>query len=121
MAKTRLVAINGSAGAFTPISATQVTRRVEIIEDFSANAGVGQGLIYQFNDGSATPFVTPYAVAPQSEPIILGSPIPQNQARGLVVGTPPDKSGGYSIAATLLINIKSASATATIVRVNEFD
>src|SRR5579862_1011840 len=121
MAKTRLININGSGGAWTAVSATQVTRRVEVIEDFSANAGVGQGLAYQFNDGSVTPFTTVYEVAPQSEPIILGAPIPQNKGYGLVIGTPPDASGGYSIPATLLINLRSATATATTVRVTEFD
>ena len=69
---TRFVNLNGSAGAFVAVSATQVTRRVEIIEDGSANAGTGQGLAYQFNDGSATPFVTVYTIEPQSEPIISG-------------------------------------------------
>ncbi len=37
MAHTRLITLNGSAGAFVAVSATQVTRRVEIIEDGSAN------------------------------------------------------------------------------------
>jgi hypothetical protein len=38
-----------------------------------------------------------------------------------VIGTPPDNSGGYTIAATLLINLRSASTNTTIVRVTEFD
>ena len=121
MARTRLITLNGSTFGFTPVFATQVARRVEIIEDGSSNAGVGQGLIYQFNDGSATPFTTDYQIAPQTEPIILGTPVPQGAGYGLVIGTPPDKSGGYSIPATLLINLKSASASATTVRVTEFD
>lgn len=121
MARTRLINLNGSAGAFTPVFATQVTRRVEIIEDASSNAGVGQGLIYQFNDGSATPFTANYQIAPQTEPTILGAPVPQGEGYGLVIGTPPDRSGGYSIPATLLINLKSGSASGTSVRVTEFD
>lgn len=121
MAHTRLITLNGSAGAFVPVSATQVTRRVEVIEDGSANAGVGQGLAYQFNDGSATPFTTIYTIEPQTEPIVLGAPIPQGTGYGLVIGTGPDASGGYAIAATLLINLKSASTSSTIVRVTEFD
>ena len=36
MAHTRLITLNGSAGAFVAVSATQVTRRVEVIEDGSA-------------------------------------------------------------------------------------
>ena len=121
MAHTRLINLNGSAGAFVAVSATQVTRRVEIIEDGSANGGTGQGLAYQFNDGSSTPFTTTYTIEPQSEPIVLGAPIPQQHGYGLVIGTPPDNSGGYAIAATLLINLKSALTSATIVRVTEFD
>src|ERR1700675_2526627 len=109
MAHTRLITLNNNSGAFVAVSATQVTRRVEIIEDGSANAGVGQGLAYQFNDGSATPFTTTYTIEPQSEPIVLGTPIPQGAGYAMVLGTPPDASGGYSIAATLLINLKSAS------------
>ncbi len=121
MAHTRLISLNGSAGAFIPVSATQVTRRVEVIEDGSANSGVGQGIAYQFNDGSATPFTTTYTIEPQSEPIVLGTPVPQGGGFALVLGTPPDNSGGYALAATLLINLKSASTTSTIVRVTEFD
>src|SRR5271156_1319360 len=109
MAHTRLIALNASGGAFVAVSATQVTRRVEIIEDGSANGGTGQGLSYQFNDGSATPFTTTYTIEPQSEPIVLGTPIPQGEGYALVLGTPPDSSGGYTIAAPLLINLRSAS------------
>jgi hypothetical protein len=121
MAHTRLITLNGSAGTFVAVSATQVTRRVEVIEDGSANGGTGQGLAYQFSDGSATPFTTTYTIEPQQEPIVLGTPVPQGAGYGPVIGTPADKSGGYTLAATLLINLKSASANTTIVRVTEFD
>jgi hypothetical protein len=46
MAHTRLISLNGSAGEFVAVAATQVTRRVEIIEDGSANGGVGQVVAY---------------------------------------------------------------------------
>lgn len=118
MAKTRLITLNGSGGAFTPVSATQVTRRAEIIEDGSVTA---QGLQYQFSDGSATPFTTVYTILPPAQPIFLGTPIPQSAGYGMVVGTPPDASGGYTIAATLLINLRSATSTTTTVRVTEHD
>ena len=121
MAHTRLISLNSSAGAFIAVSATQVTRRVEVIEDGSANGGTGQGLAYQFNDGSATPFTTIYTIEPQSEPIVLGTPVPQGGGYALTLGIPADNSGGYSLAATLLINLRSASANTTIVRVTEFD
>lgn len=121
MARTRLININGSAGAFTPVYATQVTRRVEVVEDFSANAGVGQGLEYQFDDGESPNFATVYSIAPQTEPVILGTPIPQGAGYALVLGHGPDSSGGYAIPATLLINIRSASALGTTIRITEFD
>jgi hypothetical protein len=121
MPHTRLISLNGSGGAFTAVFATQVTRRVEIIEDGSANSGIGQGLAYQFNDGSSTPFTTTYTIEPQTEPIILGNPIPTGTGYSPVIGTPAENSGGYSLAATLLINLKSASTTSTVVRVTEFD
>jgi hypothetical protein len=121
MAHTRLITLNGSAGAFVAVSATQVTRRLEVIEDGSANGGTGQGVAYQFNDGSATPFTTIYTIEPQSEPIVLGTPIPQGRGYAMTLGTPPDNSGGYALAATLLINLRSASTSTTVVRVTEFD
>lgn len=130
MAKTRLISVNGSGGAFVTVSATCVTRRVEVIEDASANAGVAQGLSYQIDDGNgttpnvpntaATYTVIPTATEPNTEPIILGESIPQGAGYGRVVGTPTDNSGGYSIPATPLANIRSASATATVIRVTEF-
>ena len=121
MAHTRLITLNGSAGAFVAVSATQVTRRLEVIEDGSANGGTGQGVAYQFNDGSATPFTTIYTIEPQYEPIVLGTPIPQGRGYAMTLGTPPDNSGGYALAATLLINLRSASTSTTVVRVTEFD
>jgi hypothetical protein len=124
MPHVRLVTINGSAGAFTPILAATVSRRVEIVEDASANAGVAQGLQYQIDDGTATPFVQiyevlPSATSPSAEPIVLGEFIPQGGGYGRTIGTPADNSGGYSIPATLLANVRSYSATATTVRVTE--
>jgi len=121
MAHTRLISLNGSGGAFIAVSATQVTRRVEIIEDGSANGGTGQGLAYQFNDGSTTPFTTTYTIEPQSEPIVLSTPVAERGGYGLVLGTPADNSGGYALAATLLVNLRSASTNTTTVRVTEFD
>lgn len=120
MARTRLIGLNAVAGAFTSIYATQVTRRVEIVEDAAANGGVGQGLQYQFDDGSSTPFTTTYSIASQTEPITLGQPIPQEAGYAPVLGHGPDSSGGYALAATLLIKLRS-SGNATTVRITEFD
>jgi hypothetical protein len=126
MAHTRLITINGSAGAYTTVLATQVTRRVEIIEDYSAIVnGVNQGLQYNLPDPKSPDpgnpiWLGPFSIAPQSEAIILGEPIPQGTGYGTVIGHGPDASGGFIIAATPLIQIRSASATATTIRVSEF-
>lgn len=118
--RSRLVAINGSGGAFVPILATQITRRVEIIEDASANAGVAQGLAYQFDDSQTPPYTTVYELTAAEEPLILGEPIPQSNRYGTVIGKPAQNSGGYSEPATVLCNLRSLSATATVVRITEF-
>jgi hypothetical protein len=125
MARVRTIAINANTGAYTTVLATMVTRRVEILEDFSANAGVGQGLEYMLPDpGSLNPAVPswdgPFEIAPQTEPIVLGEPVPQGHGFGSVLGHGPDASGGYELPATPLIQIRSASATATTIRVSEF-
>jgi hypothetical protein len=125
MARVRLVEINSISGAYTTIYATQVTRRVEILEDFSGNAGIAQGLEYLLPDPSsnnpANPLWDgPFEIAPQTEPIILGEPIPQGDGFGLVLGHGPDSSGGFELPPTPLIQIRSASETSTIVRVSEF-
>ncbi|HUD21849.1 MAG TPA: hypothetical protein VMQ60_03310 [Acidobacteriaceae bacterium] len=118
MAHTRLINLNGSAGAFVAVSATQVTRRFDIIEDGSVTA---QGIQMQFADGNTPPFTTIRTVLPPAQPVTLGTPIPWGHGYGLVIGTPPDNSGGYAIAATLLCNLRSATATATTVAVTEYD
>lgn len=138
MANVRYIAINGSAGAYITVLATQWTWRAEVLEDFSANAGVGQGLQYLLPDpkspnptvpswlGQAGSTATPvtatvgFEIGPQTEPIILGQPLPLGGGSAPTIGTGPDNSGGYSIAATPLIMIRSASATATAIRITEF-
>lgn len=139
MANPRQFTLNATGGAYTTITASSVCRRVEIIEDFGANAGAGQGLEYLLPDpgnnnpavpaawdGAAGSTTTPSAatvgfkIAPQTEPIILGQVVPFGMGYGTVVGTPADNSGGYSIPATPYIQIRSASASTTVVRVTEF-
>lgn len=137
MAKPRYIAINGSAGAYTTVLATQWTWRAEILEDYSANAGVGQGLEYLVPDPSTLPqapswlgqagsTATPvtatvgFKIGPVTEPIILGEPLPLGGGSAPTIGTGPDNSGGYSIVATPLIMIRSATATSTAIRLTEF-
>jgi hypothetical protein len=66
-------------------------------------------------------FTTTYTIEPQSEPIVLSGPLAAGAGFGLVLGTPADNSGGYALAATLLVNLRSASTNTTTVRVTEFD
>jgi hypothetical protein len=141
MPNVRSIAINGDAGAYTVISATQWTWRAEIIEDYSANAGVGQGLQYLVPDPKSMYPDTPnwlgtagstgntavtaatvgFEVAPQTEPIILGSAVlPLGGGSAPTIGHGPDASGGYTLPATQLIQIRSASATGTTIRITEY-
>src|ERR1700744_4341450 len=96
MPNVRTIAVNGDAGAYTIVSATQWTWRAEILEDYSANAGVGQGLQYLLPDPKTMYPDTPawigpngsvantavtaatvgFSIGPQTEPIILGQPLP---------------------------------------------
>jgi hypothetical protein len=140
MPNIRTIAINGDAGAYTVVSATQWTWRAEIIEDYGANAGVGQGLEYLLPDPKSMYPDTPawigpngsqgnttvtaatvgFEIAPQTEPIILGQPLPMGAGTAPTIGHGPDASGGYTLPATQLIQIRSASATGTTIRVTEF-
>lgn len=137
MATPKYIAINGGAGAYTTVLATQWTWRAEILEDFSANAGVGQGLEYLYPDPTTNPAnpswigiagstanpvtaTAGFKIGPQTEPIILGEPLPLGGGSSPTIGTGPDNSGGYVIAATPLIMIRSASATATAIRITQF-
>ena len=113
--RTRTVAVPAT-GSFVTISATQITRRVEFLEETTQ-----QGLAYKFNDGSTTPFTTVYTILPVNEPLVLGDPIPTGKGASMVLGNGPDASGGYTVAATRLIQLSSLTATATSVKVTEYD
>jgi hypothetical protein len=137
MPNPQYVAINGTGGVYTTVSATSVCRRAEVIEDFGSNGGIGQGLEYLLPDPSSPNPAVPswvgiagsttnptaatvgFKIAPQTEPIILGQPVPQGAGYGAVIGHGTDASGGYTIPAIPLIMIRSV-ATATAVRVTEF-
>lgn len=137
MANPQYITLAATGGAYVTVTATSVCRSAYVIEDYGVNAGVGQGLEYLLPDqnspnptvpswvGTAGSTATPTAatagfkVAPQTEPITLGQPIPQQRGYGTVIGHGPDNSGGYSIAATPLIMVRSASATTTAIRVTE--
>lgn len=127
----RLIAINGSGGAFTLVRASMTCRRVEIIEDFSGNGGVGQGLEYNLIDASSgadgqqtlePPAPAFASIAPQTEPLILGNPSYQAKSFGPVLGSGPMSPGAGipPILGTPLIQIRAAGADATVIRVTEF-
>lgn len=107
MSVTRLIAVNGNAGAWTSIAATIPAHSVQIVED--ASAGGGQGLEVQFAADN-------FAVTDQ-------------YAAGQAVGiTGPGYDGvlGYGpggkfdgSAADVYCKVRSATATATTVRVVE--
>jgi len=140
MPNIRSFTLNGDAGAYTIILASQWTWRAEIIEDFSANGGTGEGLQYLTPDPKSMYPDTPswlgpngsqgnttvtaatvgFEIAPQTEPIILGQPLPMGAGSAPTIGHGPDASGGYTLPATQLIQIRSASATGTTVRVTEY-
>jgi hypothetical protein len=137
MPNPQYLTLAATGGAYVTVLATSVCRRVEVIEDFGSNAGVGQGLEYLLPDQTSgnptvpswvgiagstanpTAATTGFKIAPQTEPIILGQTVAFGSGSGLVLGHGPDNSGGYSIAATPLIMVRSASASTTTIRVTE--
>ncbi|MGH9475452.1 MAG: hypothetical protein ACRD1C_03865 [Terriglobales bacterium] len=112
MAVTRLIALNGNAGAFTQILASIPARSVQIVEDGSV---AGQGLEVQFPaDGYATTdtYATgiPITIEGAGHDGICGLPA-QNAANGAA-------AFNYR-AADVYCQARSATATATTVRVVE--
>jgi hypothetical protein len=115
---TYLVSLNASTGAFTAIRCKSLfkIRSMVVIEDGS---GAAAGLIYQYNDGSSTPFQNNFQLPAGGEPIIFGTnPFSGAEAGyGRVIGEPASSDGNR--VASLICNLKSAGA-ATVVRITEF-
>jgi hypothetical protein len=114
MPVTRLLALNGNAGAFTAVAATIPARAVQIVEDGSVP---GQGLQVRFpDDGFATtdtyPSGTPISIVGAGRDGLAGLPV-QNAANGAT-------AFNYR-AADVYCQLRSASATATTVRVVEME
>lgn len=110
----RLVAVNGSGGAFVSILASIPCRRMEIIEDDSVTA---QGLDYQLPNDN---FATTFDVTAAHEPIVLGNVVAAGHGAGPVLGYPAQRTAGESIAADTVIKLRSKTVTATTVRVTEY-
>lgn len=111
MAVTRLVAVNGDGGAYVSIAATIPARAVQIVEDDSV---AGQGLEAQFpGDGYAT--TDTYAAG---TPISIVGPGRDGLA-GLPEQNAADPTAFNHRAADVYCKLRSATATATTVRVVE--
>lgn len=117
---TRLIDVNGSAGAYVSISATLPCIYVEIRED---EAGTAQGLTYQLpGDAFATTYTVGTPSTPDAPQIKLGQ-VSAPHRQGPVLGWPEQNIGGSGEvrAATVLIKVRSKTGTATKVRVTEFE
>lgn len=109
MPRTRLISINPSSGAFTPVQATIPAVSVQIVEDGSVPAA--QGLALQFPaDGYATTDTYPPGLAIQ-----LAAP-PTG-----VLGLPAqNSSGAFNFRpADAYCQVRSATATGTVIRIVE--
>ena len=112
MSVTRLIAVNSNSGAYVPVAATIPARSVEIVEDGSVAA---QGLQAQFpGDGFAVTNSygggTPIEITGAGESGNCGLPA-QNNANGAA-------AFNYR-AADVYCQVRSATATATTIRVVE--
>lgn len=134
----RIVDINGSAGAFVPILATTTCRRLVIDESQITSAGatnVPQGVIdYKLpNDDSANGFTVVFRATQGAEgvigaatlPIVLGNPVGQFGMAGEIIGQLGQPIVGMPAntptTATVMIQLRSGSATATSVTVVEYN
>ncbi|MGH9414581.1 MAG: hypothetical protein ACRD0Y_12700 [Terriglobales bacterium] len=112
MPVTRLIALNAASGAYTPVAASIPARSVTIVED---GAAAGQGVEAQFPaDGfSAT------------STFAAGAPITLTGAgHDGICGLPAQNAGNGASAfnyraADVYCQLRSATATATTVRVTE--
>lgn len=124
MQKTRQININGSAGAFTKIRCSIMAFRMLIQEDLAANAGVAQGLQYQMATTVGAD-VTYGPTLETGEPIEIvgsaGDTNPHKEPIGSGGSSPnPVAPGGPVTTGTIILQIKSASATATVIDVAEW-
>lgn len=111
------IAVNGNAGAFTALTATQISRQVLISEDpVNAPAGVLQGLQYQLQSEN---FLITHSLA-AGETLELGNTVAIQGGFGAITGMPAQTIGA-AVAATILAKVRSLTANATAVRVQEMD
>lgn len=117
--RLRLIALNGSAGAFVDVLASGATRGIEFMED---EAGATQGIqVKTFVDNFATTSVFSFG----SEPIQIPN-FHKVGDRGPLLGLPEqNKANGVAApnyrAADKLISAKSNGAAGTTLRFIEYD
>lgn len=121
MPKTTLYTMPAAGAAFLAIPATIPCRYVEIREDESVTP---QGLIYQRPNLDRSFSVTEQVGTPSSPDaaqIILGNKLASGNAQSALLGLPAQNSGGSSIPATTLLNVKSVGAGGNKIRVIEHE
>ena len=116
---TENIAVNNNAGAFTAVSAKQFSRKVTIQEDpVNAPGGVLQGLQYQL---ASENFAIIHQMA-AGEILTLGDTVAFGHGIGPLVGGPAQNAGQFNaIPATVYAKVRSLTATATAIRVQEMD
>jgi hypothetical protein len=132
MQKTRVIAVPAKGGVPVVIRCTQVSSRMSIQEDGSANAGVQQGLIYSLLTPTGAAAADAWEVGPavqvppseSLEPILVagypGDHPPNTVPIGNGGSSPyPVCPGGPVTLGTPVVQVTSASDNATTIDVTE--
>lgn len=115
--KVTLYTLAAAGGAFLSIPATQLTRRVEIVED---DSGAEQGIIYKLPYDN---FTQQFQIS-AGKGVILGNTVANQNNQGVIVGRPIQKDVSQTVTlrpADILLKATSATAATTKIRVTEYD
>ena len=112
------VSVNGSAGAYVNITAKIPCRYMIVQESADVTA---QGLTYQTNEAGDN-FATTHQASPGAQ-ISLGNPQGlYGNTKGALLGLPAQSDpAGNSIPATVLMKVRSVTATTSKVIVEQFE
>lgn len=119
---SEIIDIPGDGSAYLPILAVGPVRFVEIVESTVTAEGVAnalQGFDYLLpNDGSTPGFTTEFS-APPNVVVKLGDTQAQYTRHGILLGNGADTPGAGQdpIPATILIKVRSATATGTSLQI----
>jgi hypothetical protein len=123
----RQIALNGTGGAWTVISATITSRYAEAIEDYVSVGGAPQGLEYEFptidDSGNASWPGPVFSIPPSAEPLQFGDKKLLYSNHGPIlgqVGQPIVGLANGTTSATPIVRMRSASATATTINFTEY-